>query len=591
MPKPTTQPTQPVETARRAAAQNPGLPSLPPGWVWTMLGEVCRPPQYGWTTKAVSVGDLKLLRTTDITSGYIDWHSVPYCAELPPDIEKYLLHDGDIVISRAGSVGYSMLIQKPPRAVFASYLIRFKPIYPWIEGRYLYYFLQSPHYWRAISEQTLGIAIPNVNAKKLRSISLPLAPLPEQRRIVARIEELFSQLDAAEEGLRRVQRNLKRYRAAVLKAAVEGRLVPTEAELARRRGGRGRSQTCPYETGAELLQRILAERRRRWEEREWAKLVEKAKKKAAQARRKAQGLPARIRDIPPKEWQAIPEEEYRRYLPKDDRWKQKYKEPAPPDTTDLPPLPEGWVWATVEMVGEVKGGKRVPKGHSYADGPTPYPYIRVTDFVDGTVRIEDLKYLKPETFEKIRKYTISSKDVFISIAGTIGVTGTVPEFLDGANLTENAAKITSLHGILPRYLHFVLSSPYGQGQISSRIISTNQPKLALFRIATIPIPLPSLAEQHRIVAEIERRLSVAREAEKAAEANLKRIARSRQAILKQAFEGKLVPQDPNDEPAEALLERTQRTRPQSVSKSRPAVRGDVDAAQQLSLFEDGEDTL
>ena len=108
------------------------------------MGEVCLQSQYGWTTSASSEGNLHLLRTTDITSGKIDWGSVPYCAEEPPEIEKYLLHDGDIVISRAGSIGFSLLIKNPEPAVFASYLIRFKPL---IDEQYAKYFLQTPAYW------------------------------------------------------------------------------------------------------------------------------------------------------------------------------------------------------------------------------------------------------------------------------------------------------------------------------------------------------------------------------------------------------------------------------------------------------------
>jgi len=212
--------------------------------------------------------------------------------------------------------------------------------------------------------------------------------------------------------LKRAQRNLKRYRAAVLKAAVEGRLVPTEAELAR---AEGRS----YESGEELLQRILAERRRRWEEAEWEKLVKKAKKKAAQARRKAAGLPARLRDIPEEEWRDLPEEAYARYLPKDDKWKQKYKDPEPPDTSALPPLPEGWVWATVEMVAkdERNSIKRGPFGSS----------ITKSSFVPKGYKVYEQKcvirqdfslgnyYITKAHFEKLMDFAISPGDVLITI--------------------------------------------------------------------------------------------------------------------------------------------------------------------------------
>jgi type I restriction enzyme S subunit len=170
-------------------------------------------------------GSLKLLRTTDITGGKVDWERVPFCSEEPPDAEHYRLAEGDIVVSRAGSVGASILLRSVPAdAVFASYLVRLRPIAP-METRYVAYFLQSADYWAAIARRSAGIAIPNVNASKLATIEIPVAPLDEQRRIVARIEELFSDLDAGAASLDRVRLTLQRYLDSVLKAAVTGRLT------------------------------------------------------------------------------------------------------------------------------------------------------------------------------------------------------------------------------------------------------------------------------------------------------------------------------------------------------------------------------
>jgi len=196
--------------------------SLPKNWILTKIEDICTNPQYGYTTKASQGGNLKLLRTTDITSGRINWNKVPYCTKNPDDTGKYLLKDEDIVISRAGSVGVSYLIKNPEKAIFASYLIRFKPL---INKKYFKYFLDSPFYWNSISEKKLGIAVPNVNANKLKSIIIPLSPLDEQNRIVEKIEELFSDLDKATEDLKKTKEQLKIYRQAVLKAAFEGKLT------------------------------------------------------------------------------------------------------------------------------------------------------------------------------------------------------------------------------------------------------------------------------------------------------------------------------------------------------------------------------
>ncbi len=199
------------------------------------------------------------------------------------------------------------------------------------------------------------------------------------------------------------------------------------------------------------------------------------------------------------------------------------------------------MWTRLGEISQVKGGKRLPKGHDYSETPTNYPYIRVTDFEKMNVNIEDLKFLKPETQQLIDKYTISKEDVYISIAGSIGKVGLIPDKLDGANLTENAAKITNLNGIDKKFLSHVLNFAPSQEQIKTLTISSNQPKLALFRIEQIQIPLPPLPEQRRIVTKLEElftRLDAGVSALKKTQAQLKRY---RQSVLKAACEGKLVP--------------------------------------------------
>ena len=172
---------------------------------------------------------------------------------------------------------------------------------------WIFYRVRSNEFIAGVCEDLQGVVYPAIRPHDVRRHKLPVAPVPEQHRIVEAIESYLTRLDDAIATLERVQRNLKRYRASVLKAAVEGRLVPTEAELARTEGRE-------YEPASVLLERILAERRRRWEEAELAKL--KAKGKA----------------------------------PKNDKWKAKYVEPAGPVTSELPELPEGWCWATVDQL-------------------------------------------------------------------------------------------------------------------------------------------------------------------------------------------------------------------------------------------------
>ena len=200
------------------------MSELPQHWVMTSFESICGSGQYGWTTRAIDKGVVKFLRTTDITKGEIDWNSVPYCQGTPPDLDKYRIQANDILISRAGSVGFSTLISYVPfPTVFASYLIRFVPSKN-IEPRYVAYFLKSSKYWQQISEASAGMALSNVNAKKLSEISTPLAPLGEQRRIADKLDSLLARVDACRDRLDRVSHVIKRFRQAVLDAAVAGQL-------------------------------------------------------------------------------------------------------------------------------------------------------------------------------------------------------------------------------------------------------------------------------------------------------------------------------------------------------------------------------
>jgi type I restriction enzyme S subunit len=194
------------------------LAELPTGWEWSKLGELCEPPQYGYTTKAAPGGDVQFLRTTDLGERTIAWETVPFCSENPLDEEKVALADGDIVISRSGSVGVSALIHNPPRAVFASYLIRFRPLLPEM-ANYLEAFLTSPFYWAQVHEQAVGIGMNNINAKKLAAIAVPVAPPAEQDSLVGIIHDLTQALDAAREELILARRDLRHFEDS-LRAAV-----------------------------------------------------------------------------------------------------------------------------------------------------------------------------------------------------------------------------------------------------------------------------------------------------------------------------------------------------------------------------------
>jgi type I restriction enzyme S subunit len=162
---------------------------LPDGWEWVTLGRICDKPEYGYTTSAKSEGSgPKFLRTTDISKGEINWKTVPFCKEPPSDEDKYLLKGGDILISRAGSVGESIVIKNPPRAVFASYLIRFKPKER-LNPAYAGYYLKSNLFRVQLTSSSSGTTLKGVNASNLSKVKIPLPPLDTQRKIVAILDK------------------------------------------------------------------------------------------------------------------------------------------------------------------------------------------------------------------------------------------------------------------------------------------------------------------------------------------------------------------------------------------------------------------
>lgn len=199
---------------------------LPQGWAETMVGEVAEDISCGFTAKATTspVGP-RLLRITDIQNGSVQWESVPYCEITKEKASSYILRNGDIVFARTGATtGKSFRIRSCPGAVFASYLIRVRPSACTLP-EFLAHFFQSTSYWNQISENISGSAQPNCNASKLATISLPLAPLAKQRRIVAKLEALLGKVDASQQRLAKIPVLLKRFRQSVLAAACSGRLT------------------------------------------------------------------------------------------------------------------------------------------------------------------------------------------------------------------------------------------------------------------------------------------------------------------------------------------------------------------------------
>lgn len=369
-----------------------------------------------------------------------------------------------------------------------------------------------------------GTTISGVTKKQLATLQFLLPPLSEQERIVAEIEKQFTRLDAAVAALKRVQVNLKRYRAAVLKAACEGRLVPTEAELARKEG---RS----YETGDQLLARILKERRTKWEADQLAKM-------------QASGKPS-----------------------KNDDWRKKYKEPEPPDDKDLPILPKGWTWGSLGQIAEVQGG--IQKQPSRAPHENAYPFLRVANVYRRRLDLSEIHRI--EVFgDELSKLRLCAGDLLI-VEGNgspteIGRMAIWKGEIENCVHQNHIIRARLNSGVLPAYCAAYWNSSLGSSEVARVAGSTSGLyTLSVGKVSKIAIPIPPTGEQERIVNEMERVLATLSEVEPSALSNQRRADRLRQSILKRAFEGKLVPQDPNDEAASALLDRIRAERSANVN--------------------------
>lgn len=348
-----------------------------------------------------------------------------------------------------------------------------------LDAKYLYYFVSSQSFRKeAAGHMTGAVGLRRVPAAFLADTQLPLVPLEEQRNIVAEIEKQFSRLDEAVANLQRVKANLKRYKASVLKAAVEGRLVETEASIAQREGS-------SYETGEQLLQRILAERRAKW------------------------------------------------------TGKGKYKEPLLPEIGDLPPLPEGWTWARLDSLAALKGGITVDSKRSDSNAQM-VPYLRVANVQRGSIDLSEVKYINASA-KDLADLRLESGDVLFNEGGDRDKLGRgwiwEGQLADCIHQNHVFRARMYLGAMSPKLVSW-WGNTFGKnyflrvGKQTTNLASINLGKLSEF-----PVPVPPQAEQLRMVQEIERLLSVVDEVEDEVDINLKRAQALRQATLAKCFSG------------------------------------------------------
>ncbi len=347
---------------------------------------------------------------------------------------------------------------------------------PDIDAQYLYYFISNKDFRREAAHRMTGaVGQKRVPVSFIAESKIPLAPFGEQKRIVAEIEKHFSRLDEAMASLKRAKANLKRYKAAVLKAAVEGKLTEE-----------WRKQHPDVEPASELLKRVLAERKKKWEAEHPGK---------------------------------------------------KYKEPAAPDTSNLPELPEGWVWASADQCTNlITDGEHITPQRASSSGVF---LLSARNILNGELSFEKVDYISEKVYEKLsQRFVAEAGDVLLSCSGSVGRSCIVPQNIKFF-IVRSVAILKPLLK-MGNYLSFLIRSPFLQRQIENKKTQTAQANIFQGKIKSLVFPIPPLIEQANIIGEIERGFSVAGEIELIIETNLKRSERLRHSILSKAFRGKLV---------------------------------------------------
>ncbi|MCM0754180.1 restriction endonuclease subunit S [Desulfovibrio aminophilus] len=504
--------------------------SLPASWVKAQFSAVCsyiqrgKSPQYDDNTR------FPILNQKCIRWDTLQYEHLKFIAESQWNSLDSLrfVQDGDILWNSTGTgtIGRACHYwgqHQFPRVVVDSHVTIVRAS-AHISSRYLYYYIRSPFVQQKIADlQTGSTNQVELGKQAICDSEVPLPPSAEQARIVSRVEELFSDLDKGEESLRRAQAQLKRYRQSVLKAAVTGELTRAWRE----------QNADKLESGEALLKRILKARREAWEQAELEKLRAKGKR------------------------------------PKDNAWKARYVEPQGPDTEGLPELPQGWAWANVEQVSSmIQYGSSAKTG----DDPTGIPVLRMGNIrQDGGLLLDDLKYL-PRSHDEFPALLLEVGDLLFNrtnSAELVGKTGYYEGRPSPCSFASYLIRVRSVRGVNSKFLSYCLNSAFGRAWVKEVVNQTvGQANVNGTKLAAFTFPLPPELEQNRVVEQVEELAVLMGSLERDLDLAAKKLKALRQSILKAAFSGKLVPQEPKDEPASELLQRIAAER--AAQGARPA---------------------
>lgn len=492
---------------------------LPPGWTTARLDSIVSSSGVfsdgDWVESKDQDpnGKVRLVQLADVGEmAFLDKSSRFMTIEKAQELNCTYLKKGDLLISRLGDpLGKTCLFPAiEEQAVTVVDVCILRPDHRDIETKLFGHFLNGPNLRRIIDEQSSGTTRKRITGKKLKALNVPVPPTNEQRRIVEKIESLFVQLEKGEEGLREVQKLLARYRQSVLKAAVTGQLT---ADWRTDNADR-------LEHGRDLLARILQTRRETWEGR------------------------------------------------------GKYKEPAAADTTDLPELPEGWLWTTLGALisNGPQNGLYLPQS-KYGAGT---PILRIDDYqLDWLRPSQELRRVEASNDER-SKYALAPGDFVINRVNSVshlGKTTLVSAEYEGTLFESNMMRFGATNEVSAEYLRLYLTSGIGRKRLIKNLKhAVNQASINQGDVEATPVPLPSKEEQLEIVQTVSKELSGETATNAYCETELARSGAVRQSILKEAFSGTLVPQDPSDEPAADLLERIRKARPAAPKKARRRVK-------------------
>ncbi|MHA1880715.1 MAG: restriction endonuclease subunit S, partial [Candidatus Heimdallarchaeota archaeon] len=469
---------------------------LPEGWVWARLEDIAKKINPGFPSGKHNKECLGVphLRPMNINiKGEIELSEVKY---VQPDSYDSLLK-GDVLFNNTNSpklLGKTSYIKNDTNWAYSNHMTRIRLNSSFLNSAWISYYIHSlflSGFFKMSCTHHVNQA--SINSTFLsQKVPIPIPPLPEQRAIVSKIEQLFSDLDNGIDNFKKAQEQLKRYRQPVLKAACEGKLVPTEAELARVEGR-------DYEPADVLLARILKERREKW------------------------------------------------------NGKGKYKEPTAPDTNGLPELPEGWILGRLENIAEIN--PKLPD-NDYSDNmEVSFLPMRVVEEQTGRFDLSiNKKYIE------VKKGYTSFMDediIFAKITPCMenGKIAIVDKLKNGIGFGSTEFHVIRLYGnqFIKKYLFFYLVQKTFRNEAQRNMTgSAGQLRVPTNYIRQTLLPLPPLAEQHRIVVEVERRLSLSDKMETTIAESLQKAESLRQSILKKAFEGKLLNEKELEEARNAL---------------------------------------